>query len=824
MLPILLLVGISVAADGGARQPTEPAALADSLGDPLPPGALARMGSERFRHRAATSLAYSPDGKTLVTAGYDGVRLWDAATGTLRRRFDFEAKWLSDIKFTANGIVVAGVTSDKKDTPVTLWLCDAAAGTVRPRLLPVGWGGNGCLSADGRLFWSSIGNNLCAYETGAGRELLRVPFDERTGVHALAPDGKTVAVGGPGGTVRVHDARDGKVVQVLNTPRENVDGIVYSRDARYLAVSSHRDPFPANATVWELKGGRKVESLESLHGYVVGMAFAPDGRHLALGSQFRKLRLMDFRSGEEIRRFAPEAMYFAVAFSPDGKTLATLSHLGIIRSWDTSTGQVLPGSADPTTGVVTRLAFGSDGKELYGTACAYCATTYRRVVWDSTTGGEIRRYGRVDDSTVFPVLAPDEKLLASWTEGGRIDLYDAATETKLRSLEGSDKRIWQVLLSPDGRGLVSQSDNGTIRQWDVSAGRDVWHVRAPDNKRRAMSLSPDGRWLAVLVDRENYIALWDLSTGREKRRFDLPPGRRYQAVLLLDDHFLTLVNRPGAVQEIRRWDLETGRTGPGVTFRATEVNTADRTPDWGALSPDGRMIATARGGKVRILEAATGGQRREFGGLEADISSFAFAPDGRRLATASAGSPVYVWDVVGGRGEKGATPEEIARCWTDLADADAAVAFRAIGRLAAAPDAGVRLLRDRLKAVAPPTPEQVDRLIHGLDSDSFATRQRSAEELGKLGDTATDALRKARASASSAEARRQLDDLLERAAAGTPEMVRSLRAVEALEWMATPAAATLLGELARGLAVTRLTREAAIARERLRRRQVAPRP
>src|SRR5262249_22254097 len=140
--------------------------------------------------------------------------------------------------------------------------------------------------------------------------------------------------------------------------------------------------------------------------------------------------------------------------------------------------------------------------------------------------------------------------------------------------------------------------------------------RAPDNEPRAMGLSPDGRWLAVLVDPENYIALWDPSTGREKRRFDLTPGWRYQAALSLDDHFLTLVHRHGAAREIRRWDLETGRTGPGVVFRPTEVEPGGRMPDWGALSPDGRMIATARGGKVHVLEAATGGQRREFGGLE----------------------------------------------------------------------------------------------------------------------------------------------------------------------------------------------------------------
>src|SRR5262249_35498629 len=122
MLPILLLVGISVAADGSGS-PSEPV-LTDSLGDPLPPGALARMGGARFGHGGGKSLAFARDGETLVTGGYDGVRLWDAATGRLKQRFDFEAKWVSDVAFTADGVAVAGVTSAKTGPSVTLWLCD----------------------------------------------------------------------------------------------------------------------------------------------------------------------------------------------------------------------------------------------------------------------------------------------------------------------------------------------------------------------------------------------------------------------------------------------------------------------------------------------------------------------------------------------------------------------------------------------------------------------------------------------------------------------------------------------------------------------------
>src|SRR5262249_28470349 len=80
------------------RAPTEPPQMdeilpprQDRLGDPLPPGAIARMGSSRLRHTTADRWGWSggfgtvvsPDGKTLLTTSADGIRAWDLGTGKL---------------------------------------------------------------------------------------------------------------------------------------------------------------------------------------------------------------------------------------------------------------------------------------------------------------------------------------------------------------------------------------------------------------------------------------------------------------------------------------------------------------------------------------------------------------------------------------------------------------------------------------------------------------------------------------------------------------------------------------------------------------------
>src|SRR5947207_14903789 len=80
-LALLLLTGTAAAASGQAP----PAA--DRHGDPLPPGAVARLGTNCFRQAAyIRSLSFSPDGKTLAAGGYLGpARLWDVATGQVVR-------------------------------------------------------------------------------------------------------------------------------------------------------------------------------------------------------------------------------------------------------------------------------------------------------------------------------------------------------------------------------------------------------------------------------------------------------------------------------------------------------------------------------------------------------------------------------------------------------------------------------------------------------------------------------------------------------------------------------------------------------------------
>jgi dipeptidyl aminopeptidase/acylaminoacyl peptidase len=371
---------------------------------------------------------------------------------------------------------------------------------------------------------------------------------------------------------------------------------------------------------------------------------------------------------------------------------------------------------------------------------------------------------------------------------------------------------------------IGNSDRN-IRFWDVVTGKRIREFSMPEVTARQLAYSPDGKTLAVGENDERRwgaraprVRLLDVVTGREVRKpFELP-GAAEQVSFSADGTILVAATGAGGDGSsdyiIQAWEVQSGLL----------LCRLERMSSHFALSPDAKSLVTP-GEPPRLWELATGKVRGQVRGHSDSVWSVAFSPDGKLLASGSQDTTVLIWETLNLTGEPPAaaklSPRELEGLWAGLAGADAGKAYRAIGALVAAPEQALPFLRQHLRPIAIPTPEQLNRLLADLDAKQFTTREKAARELEKLGRLARPKLQQVLAGRPSPEIRQRVEALLQRLeqSAFSPEELRGWRAVEVLEHIGTKAAREILERIGReGPDTSPLVRDARAALERLRRR------
>jgi WD40 repeat protein len=802
----------------------------DLYGDPLPPGAIVRLGSVRFRHPGSVhEVAFSPDGK-LLAASSDGVNmviLWERATGRKIREIFLGARPGQQpqlLRFSADGKRLFGCSWYGLDMKLYAW--DVATGMDAREVppLPAGMRTLG-YSPDGRemillhhdevVRWDiDKGEELGSYpsprnvylSTAVDKRLLVPHFDGKAvgmwdvvkdkrlwsvkttrDEHGSGPamtfsaDGKLFAVEAPRKEIAVYESVTGKIVRrIKGDAGRSYHSLSLSPDARIVA-GSHGE----TVCLWDLESGRERLKVRVLPNGLAGVFFAPDSKVFATGGPNNPhvVQLWDTATGKQIDAFPGHTDPVAsVAFSPDGRMAATSAWFRgdpVVRVWDARTGRLLRSLDLLDAGGVTMVAFSPDGETLAASHWKHWKDETKVRIWNARTGRELHALtGHARNrSCICVVFSPDGKRVASGDnyyspkgeEGGRLCLWDAKAGKLIREIRGTRGSIQRLLFTPDGRYILAAA-NG-VHIYDADTGELVGKPFQAKTRVWRLGLSADGRLLATSDGHGGPVRLWELATRCE---ISLAP---------------------------------LNVKGEGV-----------------ALTPDGRTVAGRDPqGNVYLFHWPSG---KTVAKLSGDIGTEVFfSPDGRRLATAeNYESTALIWDVaslVNPPLPAVAKPSEVElrRWWADLSDNDPGTGYKAVWRFAAVPEQALPFLAASLRSIKPTEPATITRLIDELDSDEFSVREKASRDLRRLGELVEDHLRQKRRGAISAEQTRRIDELLADIYKSRPgaESLLTTRAVAILEQIGGAEARKILTGLATGAPGARLTQEAQGALERLKR-------
>jgi RNA polymerase sigma factor (sigma-70 family) len=808
----------------------------DLLGDPLPPGAMARLGSVRWRLQGALAdcMRVTPDGKHLVTADpKTGVAWWTMADGVVRERIPAvpdQRAW-----FPAQAIALSGdgrraAIADSRSTIHILDLPSGAEIANRKYDAPVpelALSGNGALLAsrtkDGVLFLWEIGQGQGAspgtlplrrepWQVGLKPAQRRqfaaqgphYPQDEQL---AFSPDGKLFAWVGleEGMPVHLYDATRRQELTTLGNYKGIERFITFSPDGSKLASLSAE----SLGEVWDIATRKVVFTMPKGWADLPPVAvFSPDSKAVALKVPADSIYVLEIPSRRQRWQVKSNTVSTnrrdVLAFTPDGRTLLINPHDPVVYRYDAANGQRLL-QAEEESGNFFELAFSHDGKSVYSLGAD---STLRQ--WEAATGKQRRK---LPVASSYGEFSPDGRLTAM-TYGGGAHVYD--TETGNERWRSPENQVH--CFSNDGN-LLALSAGADLVLRHSATGKELQRMHGAATVVFRAAISPDNRRLYV-NDVKDYqpgrLHVWDIGSGRELRSFALSPNGGFFS-LSPDGRMFALQHGPDSKEGgcLELWEILTGQRRL-VSERPDQYTFPARL----GFTPNGNYVVTPdfENGDLKFHEVGTFKIHHRLSGYPNGIYSWTFTHNGARLATARTDMTALVWDLTATPAQKSRPIQSAlapASLWNDLASTDAAKAYQAVRAMIYASQRTLPYLAEHLGPVAPVDEKQITTWISQLGNDRFATRQQASRELERCGDAARPFLERADESKLSPEAAQRVRQLLTKPSS-SPELVRALRAVEVLEHIDTPEARCILQRLAQGQRGAMLTEEATAALNRLR--------
>ncbi|MEB3341052.1 WD40 repeat domain-containing serine/threonine-protein kinase [Okeania sp.] len=307
-----------------------------------------------------------------------------------------------------------------------------------------------------------------------------------------------------------------KCLHTLIGHQKWVCSVAFSPDSKIVASGSEDETIK----LWEVNSGREILTLRGHLGYVNSVAFSPDGKILASGSDDKTIRFWDVQTGKLLcilgdwgrgEYFVHSGGVTAIAFHPNGKTLASASKDKTVKVWRLGDDIYAPNyeklmmTLTGHTQPVRAIAFSPDGKIL-----ASGSEDNMIKIWDLSLGNTVKNlcnYYQGIHYIYAVIFSPDGKVLASGDRDNNIKIWQIESGEILQTLEGHSRDVLAVDFSPQGDIIVSGSEDGIIKIWDRKTGQQIGNLEGHLKYVNSVNFSKNGKIL-VSGSSDNTIKIW----------------------------------------------------------------------------------------------------------------------------------------------------------------------------------------------------------------------------------------------------------------------------------------------------------------------------